>query len=406
MSGKQGRYEVLKQVNACFKCFGNYKKQDCPKKDPCPTCGSQLHYVLLCKGKDPKEKSKNGLETEQPKAQDDSREETHIDMVQSDAIALYPINQAIVVESGRTVSVFGDGGSSSNYITHCAANRIKAKAIRKLTLDVTTVGNIEKSYSTCENQFTIRTKTGKKVTVNAFGMERITGPVSKLNTDVLNQLLPDYEPECLQRKSSNVDVLLGCDHFGLHPKKEEAQCGENLSIMSGELGICLQRSHPDLKEETRYDTNLAKTIHDIRHKAQTYFACIGDHPEFTSQVMSIESPNQSNDGFHYWSHAMNSKNDRETDSQVENFIRGEELGTETSPRCGGCRCNKCPMVGHTYSFREEQELNMIRENLEYDEKNHYWKTSYPWIVDPSSLPNNYSTALATLRNTERILSKD
>ena len=84
--------------------------------------------------------------------------------------------------------------------------------------------------------------------------------------------------------------------------------------------------------------------------------------------MSIESPNHSSDGFHYWSHAIKSKNDRETDSQVENFIRGEEPGTETSPQCGGCRCNKCPTVGHTYSFREEQELNMIRENLEYDEK--------------------------------------
>ena len=64
------------------------------------------------------------------------------------------------------------------------------------------IGNIEKSYSTCEYQFTIRTRTGKKVTVNAFGMERITGPVSKLDPDVLVQLFPDYDPQSLQRKSS------------------------------------------------------------------------------------------------------------------------------------------------------------------------------------------------------------
>ena len=49
---------------------------------------------------------------------------------------------------------------------------------------------------------------------------------------------------------------------------------------------------------------------------------------------------------------------------------------------------------------------MMRENLEYDEKNQCWRTSYPWIVDPNSLPNNYNTVLATLQNTERILSKD
>ena len=406
VSGKQGRYEVLKQVNACFKCFGNHKKQECPRKDPCPTCGSQLHHILLCKEKSPKDKPENTPELEQPKPNDGSREGTSSHMIQSDTIALYPINQAIVVESGRTVSVFCDGGSNSSYITHRAANKIKAKTIRELTLDVTTMGNVEKSYSTREYQFTIRTSTGRKVTINAFGMERITGPVSKLDPEVLVRLFPDHDPESLQRKSTNVDVLLGCDHFGLHPKKEEAQCGDNLSIMSGELGICLQGTHPDLKEETRYDTNLAKTIHDVRRKTQTYFARIDDHPEFTRRVTSPERPNESADIFHCQSHAARSKSDRETDSQVENFIRGEELATETSPRCGGCRCNKCPTVGHTYSFREEQELRMIRENLEYDEKNQCWRTSYPWLVDPNSLPNNYSTALATLRNTERVLSKD
>jgi hypothetical protein len=199
-------------------------------------------------------------------------------------------------------------------------------------------------------------------------MERITGPISKLNLDVLVQLFPDYDPESLQRKSTNIDVLLGCDHFGLYPKQEEARCGENLSIMNGELGICLQGSHPDLKEETRYDTNLTKTIHDVRCKAQTYFARVGDHPEFTRQAALADSLYQGDDTFPCLSHAARSKIGREKDSQVENFIRGEKLVTETSPRCGGCRCNKCPTVGHTYSFREEQELKMIQENLEYDEK--------------------------------------
>jgi hypothetical protein len=107
--------------------------------------------------------------------------------------------------------------------------------------------------------------------------------VSKLNPDVLVQLFPDHDPESLQRKSKHIDVLLGCDYFGLHPKNEEARCGANLSIMSGELGICLQGTHPDLREETYHDTNLARTIHDVRHKAETYFASLGTHPEFTRQ---------------------------------------------------------------------------------------------------------------------------
>ena len=35
-----------------------------------------------------------------------------------------------------------------------------------------------------------------------------------------------------------------------------------------------------------------------------------------------------------------------------------------------------------------------------------WYTSYPWIVDPKLLPNNYAGAFATLKNTEKQLLKD
>ena len=347
VSGKQGRYELLKQVNACFKCFGNHKRQDCPKTDPCSSCGSKSHHQLLCKTKNPP-----NIPPEQPEVRDDNREGKESNVVQSDTLALYPIYQTTVVESGKSVSVFCDGGSNSSYITHRAADKIGAKVVRKLTLDVTTMGNVEKTYSTREYQFTMRTRTGRKVIVNAFGMERITGPVSKLNPDVLVQLFPDHDPESLQRKSNHIDVLLGCDYFGLHPKNGEARCGANLSIMSGELGICLQGTHPDLREETYHDTNLARTIHDVRHKAETYFASLGTHPEFTRQGLSPESLNENTEIYHCMSNATKSKGDRGADSQIENFIRGEELGTETSPRCLS--------VGHTYSFKEEQELKMIQ----------------------------------------------
>ena len=30
------------------------------------------------------------------------------------------------------------------------------------------------------------------------------------------------------------------------------------------------------------------------------------------------------------------------ESRVNKFVKGEEMGTETNPRCGGCRCGKCP----------------------------------------------------------------
>ena len=64
------------------------------------------------------------------------------------------------------------------------------------------------------------------------------------------------------------------------------------------------------------------------------------------------------------------------------------------------------MPGHDLSFKEEQELHLIRSNLEYDDKDRCWITSYPWIADPSELPDNYPAAKATLKRIEKSLSRD
>ena len=91
---------------------------------------------------------------------------------------------------------------------------------------------------------------------------------------------------------------------------------------------------------------------------------------------------------------------------IDNFIHGEQLGTEVNPKCGNCACKKCPVAGHSYSFKEEQELRMIQEKLHYDDKNERWIAKYPWLVDPMLLPNNYGAVIATLRSTEKKLASD
>ena len=92
--------------------------------------------------------------------------------------------------------------------------------------------------------------------------------------------------------------------------------------------------------------------------------------------------------------------------KIDEFILGEELGTQSTPKCGNCRCGKCPLPGHTFSFREEAELKVIRDNLKYDEDLQCWKTSYPWKKDPMSLPENEFAVRSTLRNLQSKLRKD
>ena len=99
----------------------------------------------------------------------------------------------------------------------------------------------------------------------------------------------------LQRKSTPVDILLGCDYFGLHPKQEEAGCGANLSIMSGEFEICVQGTHLDLREETEFDANLVKTIHDSKIKVENYHICRNTYPEFQPAHVGVRLSPLNND---------------------------------------------------------------------------------------------------------------
>ena len=123
-------------------------------------------------------------------------------------------------------------------------------------------------------------------------MDKITGPVSKLDTDTVSELFPQFHANCLQRKNTHLDVLLQCDHFGLHPKKE-AKSGHNLCVMSGELGVCLQGTHPSLREKTVLDSNLAKTVHNSAIKTDVNHVLTRDHFEFHPAVVDASGSEES-----------------------------------------------------------------------------------------------------------------
>ena len=116
------------------------------------------------------------------------------------------------------------------------------------------------SVATSLYGITLITTNGRKVLVVALGLPRLTGPVSVLNESVVSTIFPDFDVKKLQRPSSPVDLLLGGDYFGLHPKQELASDGKNLSVMQGYLGVCLQGSHPLLKEATEKDGQVGYAV--------------------------------------------------------------------------------------------------------------------------------------------------
>ena len=182
--------------------------------------------------------------------------------------------------------------------------------------------------------------------------------------------------DSLKRIAGAVDLLIGMDLEGLHPDGLAAQSGSHLRVKQYLFGLVLMGAHPELRMCGSMPSGLVGCHAVVRDKA------------------SIERI------------GVRCNLSRAVQKSVETFIQGEELGVEVQPKCGGCKCSNCPLVGHTFSFVEEQELRMIQENLRFDSEGGLWVTKYPWLVDPNTLPNNYKSALATLKHTEKTLSKD
>ncbi|CAB4009754.1 Hypothetical predicted protein [Paramuricea clavata] len=89
---------------------------------------------------------------------------------------------------------------------------------------------------------------------------------------------------------------------------------------------------------------------------------------------------------------------------MEDIFDTKSLGVECSPRCGSCRCGRCPIGGKSFTLKEERELNLIEEGLTH-EGNH-WVARYPWIRSLDDLPNNKEAALGMLGSTEKRLQKN
>ena len=395
------RYDLVKSHGLCVKCLSKHVGQSCDGQE-CEKCRKTNHHVLLCRKLDTKGgsgskqgtgKVKQTKETSQYTAKSTTKaspketvsaEANHGELEGTNSV--FPIQQVKVAGGAKRATIFFDGGSNATFITRTAVNRLGARRLPGIVpLDVTTLGNNSRSELTYQYVFTLLTPHGDPVDVTAYALDQVTSDVQELDSATLAHLFPTIDVNLLVREAGEVDILIGNDYFGLHPKNEVAKAGEHLSILKNPFGLCLQGSHPALSNITSH---------------QPLTAHVQASP--TMMVQSNSTPQHKELG----RVAVTSCLTKAEKSALGNFIQGEELGVEVDPKCGHCRCGNCPIKGHTYSFKEEQELQMIQSGLCYDGNNKRWIASYPWLIDPTTLPDNFSSALATLRSTERTLSKD
>ena len=89
---------------------------------------------------------------------------------------------------------------------------------------------------------------------------------------------------------------------------------------------------------------------------------------------------------------------------VDDFYKIENLGISSSPKFGNCKCGQCGLEASVFSIKDKRELELIHNGLSLENK--VWTARYPWIKNPSDLPNNKLIAAKMLQNTEKRLLKD
>lgn len=250
------------------------------------------------------------------------------------------------------VNTLWDGGSTLSLITFKKANELQLKG-KEVKLAVTKVGGETEEIASCKYELGMKDQNGKSVYVLLYGIDKISTELESIDLSGVSQLFPSTLLNELHRPSGEIDVLIGFEYAGFHPTRKRSN--GHLLVMENRFGKCLGGSHPVLIEKTQ---KLIK--HVVIHHAK-----------------SIE---------------------------IEKFFDIEGLGVECSPKCGSCRCGKCPIGGKDYSIKEEKELELIESGL--TRKQHHWEVRYPWIKDPESLKDNYHAAYGMLKSTEKRLTRD
>ena len=240
-------------------------------------------------------------------------------------------------------------------------------------------------------------------------------------------------------------------------RTEKARGGGDFWIYRGKFGSCVGGRHPEIKEETRKSDSLFVTVHKNFHISVQSLPSISHELEFCplrsekyqemslveyasrsqASILNTEICSESNDNNVdaiemctatpplmnniecECSIQSNITDVSNTEEQLSNvitdispsesemcygirvnpltdedlFFKSQAIGTVVQPECGGCKCGKCPIPGMRYSFKEQQEYDVIQRNLVYDEHEKRWYTEYPWKTERSALPRNDNASL-------------
>ena len=360
----------LKKVNTChMSCSGElpHKLSDCPRFKAEAVCKRKrlVKKFALCfkcleaghEAKDCLHKIAGELNPLLQVRQSDPKASRKVNAgtassaaLASNAAVLVPA-QEVKLPDGGTCIVMYDTGSQITLISESCAKQIKARHVGESSLQIIGIGN-GKSVPYRIFEISLAGKDGKNLTFRAHSVTELPVQTAPYDLDVIQKVFPKVSTNSISCPVGTISILLGADNAQLMPREVDRQGKMILynSLFAGDTELIVAgQSSP--------------------------------HSNFVLQARVSNFP------------------------QVD-FLSAEALGTDLPRRCRACKsCRECQFRTSLLSSRENAEYETIVSNLKYDEKTKTWSTSYPFVIDPSVLRDNYGQALACMRSLEAKLLK-
>ena len=277
-------------------------------------------------------------------------------------------------------TVLWDSACSGFFVRHGHAKHMNFPFEEKRLRVITLGGNVTEIDGVVY-QCKIVDQKGKVHEFLAHGLDEVTGALcNPLSKDTMRQLFPNIIGAHNLSGASQVDYLIGIGRASWQPQRvQKALGGGDFWLWENSFGVCVGGSHPLVNSRIERSDSLYTVLKTV---VQT---------DLYQESMKIPTCN-----------ALTAK---VSVVECDDFFRLEQLGTTVDPKCGSCRCGRCPIPGSRYSFREETELKMIEENLHYDEVQGCWIAQYPYLFARETLNGTKEIAYKSMLATEKTLQK-
>ena len=277
--------------------------------------------------------------------------------------------------------VLWDTACTGKFVRNGHAREMKFP-YREKQLRVVTLGGQVQEINGLIYDCQIKDQQGKIHKFTAHGLDQVTGALGRsLSKNIMKQLFPNVIGAHALSVDAEVDYLIGLEKASWQPERiEKAAGGGDFWIWGNSFGTCVGGSHPLVNSFTTRSNSLYTVLKTITQEDP--FVISQKIPTCTAMSVKV--------------------------SEVDNgdFFHTEQLGTVVEPRCGNCRCGRCPVPGSRYSFREESELKIIEENLSYDEDQKCWVARYPLMFPRELLKGSRDIAFKSMLQTEKSLRKN